>query len=365
MSDAETVKQDANQASGEPAKSNQPDNAENAVPCSAENASAPAVQEQTSPPPVAEPAIAQDAKGQDVPEKEVKTPEISNDTAPTNGAATEKEIAADSAEKIVAEDATIVECKHNEELLTAAEVKEPATIGAGDTCLLPNLDGKDVEAQKPTKDIGDQLPPPENKPLVDDSSKISEYELTIMKLKDEIKKTTVERDCWQKKFQNTEKKLFELQASYDALLKGEGNEVLLHRMVDQLKGKLVQTSLQLEDRIRVVSNQEKQISALNSQVCSLKEVESLTRSLLKIRNLEVNQLQAEVNDMEARIAEERERNTTMINKMEAAVKLNSDLKKEYETQLRLFQDLREKYKEKVTLLSEEKRALESVQAVSQ
>lgn len=74
-------------------------------------------------------------------------------------------------------------------------------------------------------------------------------------------------------------------------MKGEGNEVMLRRMVDQLKGKLIQTSLQLEDRIRTVSNQEKQISALNSQVASLKEVESLTRSLLQIRNMEVKHLQ--------------------------------------------------------------------------
>lgn len=166
-------------------------------------------------------------------------------------------------------------------------------------------------------------------------------------------------------------------------MKGEGDEVMLRRMVDQLKNKLIQTSLQLEDRIRVVANQEKQISALNSQVASLKEVESLTRSLLQIRNMEVKHLQvklwtsweidklrkrvterwtvvqAEVDDMEVRINEERDRYNTMINKMDAAVKLNADLKVEYETQLGLFRDLREKYEEKVTLLSEEKRALEN------
>lgn len=95
--------------------------------------------------------------------------------------------------------------------------------------------------------------------------------------------------------ESAEKKLTELQATYDALLKGEGNEVMLRRMVDQLKGKLIQTSLQLEDRIRTVSNQEKQISALNNQVASLKEVESLTRSLLQIRNMEVKHLQVKYN----------------------------------------------------------------------
>ena len=63
--------------------------------------------------------------------------------------------------------------------------------------------------------------------------------------------------------------------------------------------------------------------------------------------------------MEARIAAERERHSAMLNKMEAAVRLNADLKKEYQTQLQLFQDLRGKYEEKVTLLSEENKALES------
>lgn len=70
-------------------------------------------------------------------------------------------------------------------------------------------------------------------------------------------------------------------------------------------------------------------------------------------------LQTEVDSMERKIAEERDRHNAMINKMDAAMRLNADLKKEYETQLSLFQSLREKYGEKITLLSEEKRALEA------
>lgn len=63
--------------------------------------------------------------------------------------------------------------------------------------------------------------------------------------------------------------------------------------------------------------------------------------------------------METSITAERERHNTMLSKMDAAVRLNADLKKEYETQLNLFQDLRGKYEQKVTLLSEENRALEA------
>lgn len=70
-------------------------------------------------------------------------------------------------------------------------------------------------------------------------------------------------------------------------------------------------------------------------------------------------LQAEVDNMEKKISEERDRHNTMISKMDAAMRLNADLKKEYETQLSLFQNLREKYGEKITLLTREKQALET------
>lgn len=69
--------------------------------------------------------------------------------------------------------------------------------------------------------------------------------------------------------------------------------------------------------------------------------------------------------MERKIAEERDRHNAMISKMDVAMRLNADLKKEYETQLSLFQSLREKYGEKITLLSEEKRALETAASTSQ
>jgi len=58
-----------------------------------------------------------------------------------------------------------------------------------------------------------------------------------------------------------------------------------------LHGQLAQTALMYEERNRVVANQENQINALNDQVASLKEVVSITRDLLQIRNMEMKQLQ--------------------------------------------------------------------------
>ncbi|XP_066582218.1 tropomyosin-like [Prorops nasuta] len=181
----------------------------------------------------------------------------------------------------------------------------------------------------------------------------------IEKLEKELKKRTEERDEYKKKLCEADKKLASLQTpAMESVKNVEKNSGFLKTM-DQLKTKLAGAYSQLEDRNRVVANQENQINALNNQVVSLKEVVDITRDLLQIRNMEVKHLQQEVNLMEKKIIEERERHNSIVNKMDAASRLNADLKKEYEIQLHLFNDLRGKYEEKVTLLSEEKKALES------
>jgi hypothetical protein len=74
--------------------------------------------------------------------------------------------------------------------------------------------------------------------------------------------------------------------------------------------------------------------------------------------MEVQHLQSDVELMEGKIAEERQRHNSMITQMDEAAKLNSDLKAEYENQLRIFQELKTKYEEKVTLLTKENEKLE-------
>ncbi|XP_076618405.1 uncharacterized protein LOC143340395 isoform X2 [Colletes latitarsis] len=368
MSNTEAIKLDADQEScvSEITKPNQPDNAKNAP--STENSVVPETNNENATAQTTESAVVHNSENQNADtllKGVTSTSEIVNENVPTNGTVTESECVTESAKGIVDNATMLPESKPNEQPPCAPEIQQPPSIGAGDTCLVAKPD-EATDDRKSDKEIADQASTLKENSIANVDRKVSDNELTISKLKQEAQKATEERDCYRKKLESTEKKLAELQASYDALLKGEGDEVLHRRMMDQLKGKLIQTSLQLEDRIRTCSNQEKQISALNSQVASLKEVESLTRSLLQIRNMEVKHLQAEVDDMEVRITDERDRYTTMINKMDAAVKLNADLKKEYETQLCLFRDLREKYEEKVMLLSEEKRALEnSAQIVPQ
>ncbi|XP_029671598.1 GRIP and coiled-coil domain-containing protein 2-like isoform X2 [Formica exsecta] len=207
-----------------------------------------------------------------------------------------------------------------------------------------------------------KMPHSRSEKKADNSSKLNarnDNATRISDLEAEVRKRTKERDDYRKKLEETEMKLAALQASCEAITNHDDAEDILQQSVEQLRGQLAQTALMYEERNRVATNQESQINALNNQVASLKEVVSITRDLLQIRNMEVKQLQTEVDNMEKKISEERDRHNVMISKMDAAMRLNADLKKEYETQLSLFQSLREKYGEKITLLTAEKRALET------
>ncbi|KAF7998614.1 hypothetical protein HCN44_011022 [Aphidius gifuensis] len=126
--------------------------------------------------------------------------------------------------------------------------------------------------------------------------------------------------------------------------------VKLRCLVQELQNSLQQVQLKLNERDRLVVNQEKRIIALSDQVLSLKEVITLTKNMLEIRNTEVKHLQDDINGMETKMSGERSRHNDMMKKMDAAVTLNATLKNEYETQLHLFQELRGKYEEKIDLL---------------
>lgn len=94
-----------------------------------------------------------------------------------------------------------------------------------------------------------------------------------------------------RKLAETEKKLAALQASYAAVTSSDGDEITLRREKEDLKNTLTQTQLMLDDRGRLIANQQTQIQALSKQVSSLKEVVAITKDLLNIRNMEVKHLQ--------------------------------------------------------------------------
>lgn len=132
----------------------------------------------------------------------------------------------------------------------------------------------------------------------------------------------------------------------------------------ELLTELTRTGELLKDKTVLCERQEKKNMALINQIESLKEVVAITKDLLNIRNMEVKHLHSDMESMEGKISEEKQRQNSMITKMEEAMKLNSDLKGEYETQMRIFQELKAKYEQKVTLLTQENEKLEEKVALS-
>lgn len=102
----------------------------------------------------------------------------------------------------------------------------------------------------------------------------------------------------------------------------------------------------LFEKTKICKNQELQIEALLQQIASLKDVVRITKDLLNIRNMETEQLEEKLVTMESKISCEKEKHQLMYTKLETMVKMNGDLKREYEAQLCLFNALREKYAER-------------------
>lgn len=102
---------------------------------------------------------------------------------------------------------------------------------------------------------------------------------------------TKERDNYHNKLIEAEKKFDILEIEYNGILNGKEDESSLRQELKNLKIQMAQTQLKLDDRVRIVANQENQINALMSQVSSLKDVVNITKDLLNIRNMEVKHLQ--------------------------------------------------------------------------
>ncbi|CAG9865541.1 unnamed protein product [Phyllotreta striolata] len=120
--------------------------------------------------------------------------------------------------------------------------------------------------------------------------------------------------------------------------------------VDSMKSEsektLTKAKSLLFEKAKIIKNQELQIEAFAQQIDSLKEVVRITKDLLQIRNLEIEQLETKISCIEAKTKAEQERYDLMRKKLETMIRHNGELKREYETQLCLFQALRERYNER-------------------
>lgn len=72
------------------------------------------------------------------------------------------------------------------------------------------------------------------------------------------------------------------------------------------------------------------------QIESLKDVVSLTKDMLVIRECEVRELTERMESLDAKFKAEKDRKCLMEKKMELSDKLNADLKAEYKAQKDIF-----------------------------
>lgn len=127
---------------------------------------------------------------------------------------------------------------------------------------------------------------------------------------------------------------------------GNNEQAEVHKMKEESEELLTRAKTIIFEKVKVCKNQELQIEALNAQVTSLKDVVAITKNLLEIRNVEVKHMQDQIDAMNAKVSAEKERQDLVHKKLESMIRMNADLKREYETQLCLFNALRERYSER-------------------
>ncbi|KAF4527149.1 hypothetical protein B566_EDAN007210 [Ephemera danica] len=176
---------------------------------------------------------------------------------------------------------------------------------------------------------------------------VAEVQEHIRQLQQFTLERTDERETLRTQLQEAEKRLTELPT----INLGDQEE---RTAVQETLEKLTAT---LKEQTGQCERFERQNTQLHSQVKALKEVISVHKDLLAIRSLESDQLKTTIKLLEQHAQAEKDRRAAVLAKMEAAVRLNGELKTEYETQLRIFQDLKGKYETKVELLTQENQRL--------
>lgn len=174
-------------------------------------------------------------------------------------------------------------------------------------------------------------------------------ELELIQTQDKTKITTLENET--KALQEEKTNLLSTNQKLEKDIDARKNQTVTESIeVQKIKQESEELLLKAKgiifEKTKVCQNQELQIEALTQQVASLKQVVSLTKELLEIRNLEVNQLEDKINTMDMKIKVEKEKQDLMSKKMDRLMEMNNNVKREYETQLVLFNALRERYNER-------------------
>ncbi|XP_065334341.1 protein Hook homolog [Cloeon dipterum] len=184
----------------------------------------------------------------------------------------------------------------------------------------------------------------------------------VQKLEQDIQLRVEERENYKNKMQVADKRILELEA--DLADARKVNEEIGEPMSDKERATVKQTLENITETLKASTAQcesfQRQNTQLQGQVSALKEVISVHKDLLNIRGLETEQLKTTIKLLEDHSLAEKERRSAVLSKMETAVKLNAELKNEYENQLRIFQDLKRKYEQKVEMMKNENEKLRAL-----
>lgn len=167
--------------------------------------------------------------------------------------------------------------------------------------------------------------------------------MKILELETKLQGKVEQCDALQK--QNARLEIDVLEATMRATSSSNEHDEV-HKMKAESEELLTRAKAIIFEKTKVCKNQELQIEALNAQIAALKNVVQITKDLLEIRNVEVKHLQDQMDSMNGKITAEKERQDLVHKKLETMIRLNADLKREYESQLVLFNALRERYSER-------------------
>lgn len=122
---------------------------------------------------------------------------------------------------------------------------------------------------------------------------------------------------------------------------------------------LTQAKALLFEKTKICKQQEQQLAALRTQVEATKEVLTVTKEMLCLRNIENDHTQARLETLDLKLKTERARQLLTEKKLASQEKMYADLRKEYELQSEIFKQLRSTYEVKISVLAKQLEAAKS------
>lgn len=167
-----------------------------------------------------------------------------------------------------------------------------------------------------------------------------------------MQKRAIENDILKSRCEGLEKELtkYKEQCLQNGAVAEDPKKQELNKKAENL---LLKAKELLFEKTKINKRQEQQITALNMQIISLKDVLEVTKEMLEVRNVEAAHTQTRIDTIELRMKAEKEQNRLFDKKLAISKKMYDDLRKEYDCQATIFKQLRQNYELKNQILSDE------------